>query len=286
MKNVAENFAGDEGIRRGRWGLERCVDIHCHCLPGVDDGPATLSESLALCQALVDDGVTTVIATPHQLGRYSERNEAKRIREHVSALNEQVESNGLGLNIVPGGDVRVDERICRLLEADRILTLADAGKYILLELPHEIFIDIEPLLVGLSALGIRAIISHPERHPILARSGSPARSALLRWLARSAYLQVTCASLLGDFGAPAEKAAWDFLASGWVCFVATDAHDLDGRRPRMKAAYHQIRDRLGEVTAKRVCIENPLRVLEGKEVVSTCCTNTRKWFERRIPATF
>lgn len=289
MNDVDENLAAAEKVGRGRPGREHYVDIHCHCLPGVDDGPATISESLSLCRALVDDGVTAVIATPHQLGRFSDRNESKHVRERVTALNEQLESNGIGLNIVPGGDVRVDERICQLVEADRILTLADDGKYILLELPHEIFIDIEPLLVGLSRLGIRAIISHPERHHVLAKSGpseSRTRSALLKWLARSAHIQLTAASLLGDFGAAAQQAAWHFLASGWACLVATDAHDLDGRRPRMKAAYHQIRARLGEATARRVCIENPLRVLDGTEVVSTCCTNTRNWIDARYPTTF
>jgi protein-tyrosine phosphatase len=277
MKNVMS----DETNKGGELERQRYVDIHCHCLAGLDDGPATMSESLSLCRALADDGVTTVMATPHQLGRFSGRNEAELVRERVVALNEQLEHSRISLNVVSGGDVRVDERICQLIEADRILTLADGGKYILLELPHEIFIDIEPLLVGLSTLGVRAIISHPERHPVIARPGSPARSALLRWLVRSAHIQLTAASLLGDFGATAQKAAWDFLTSGWACFVATDAHDLDGRRPRMKTAYQQIRVRLGEATAKRVCIENPLRVLESGEVLSTHYTDTRTWIDAR-----
>jgi protein-tyrosine phosphatase len=193
-----------------------------------------------------------------------------------------LKSNSIDLNIIPGGDVRVDERICQLIKADRILTLADGGKYILLELPHEVFIDIEPLLVELSMLGIRAIISHPERHPIIA--GQP--SVLLRWLAQSALIQVTCASLLGDFGTLAQRMAWYFLTLGWVCFVATDAHDLDGRRPRMKTSYHQIRTKLGDRMANRLCVENPLRVVEGREVLPTYYTNTRKWIDKRIPTTF
>jgi protein-tyrosine phosphatase len=282
MKNVDENSAGDERLSGERHRQEHYVDIHCHCLPGVDDGPDTMSESLALCRGLADDGVTTVMATPHQLGRFSGRNEAKEIRERVTALNGQLGSSGIGLTIVPGGDVRVDERISQLIEADRVLTLADGGKYILLELPHEIFIDIEPLLVELSTLGTRAIISHPERHPMIVRQPS----ALLRWLAHSAHVQVTAASLLGDFGTAVQQAAWRFLSLGWVGFVATDAHDLAGRRPRMRAAYHEIRARLGEETARRVCIENPQRVLEGGEVLLMGCTNTRKWIDRRIPTTF
>jgi protein-tyrosine phosphatase len=282
MKDVDKNLSDAEKIGYSTHGQEHYIDIHCHCLPGVDDGPATMSESLSLCRALVDEGVTTVIATPHQLGRFNNRNEAKRIRERVADLNSQLENNGIGLNVFPGGDVRIDERICQLIKADRILTLADGGKYILLELPHEVFIDIEPLLAELATLGIKAIISHPERHPVIA--GQP--SVLLKWLARSAYIQITCASLIGDFGVTAQKTAWHFLSLGWVCFVATDAHDLDGRRPRMKISYHQIRTKFGKDTADRVCIENPLRVVEGREVLLTNNTNTRKWIDERIPTTF
>lgn len=238
------------------------VDIHCHCLAGVDDGPATMDEALALCQRLTDDGVSVAVATPHQLGRFSDCNEASRIREAVSVLNEELRSNDIPLSVMPGGDVRVDERICQLLDDDRILTLADGGRYILLELPHEIFINIEPLLVELASQGVQAIISHPERHRVLARDPK----VLLKWLASGVYLQVTAGSLLGGFGSTAERAAWHFLSSGWVSFVATDAHDLHGRKPLMRAAFEQISARLGAVVARQVCIENPIRILEGQDI--------------------
>jgi protein-tyrosine phosphatase len=260
------------------------VDIHCHCLAGVDDGPATLSESLSLCRALVDDGVTDVIATPHQLGRFNNCNHAAQVREQVAALNAELESDGVGLNVLPGGDVRVDERICQLLDDDRILTLADGGRYILLELPHEVFIDVDPLLMELSSRGIQAIISHPERHPMIARSGGPAQSVLRGWLAHSACLQVTCGSLLGDFGPVAQEAAWCFLTWGWASLVATDSHDLDNRRPRMSAAFGRIAQRLGQDVARLVCIENPLRVVEGKEVSLACSKRERTWIDERVPS--
>ena len=78
------------------------IDIHCHCLSGVDDGPATKAEALALCQALVEDGVTTVIATPHQLGRFSDCNEATQIRDNVSVFNEELKANNIPLTTMPG----------------------------------------------------------------------------------------------------------------------------------------------------------------------------------------
>ena len=252
---------------------DRYVDIHCHCLPAIDDGPESLHESLVLCRALLEDGITDVIATPHQLGRFNDSNEAAYIREQVALVNEALKSNDIHLRLAPGGDVRVDERICRLIETDKILTLADQGKYILLELPHEIYIDIEPLLIELSSMGIQAIISHPERHPIIARQPD----LLLKWLARSAHLQVTCASLLGDFGSGPQKVAWHLLSLGWTSLVATDSHDVSGRRPRMSAAFDHISTRLGRAMARLVCVENPLRVLQGKEVFLARDVNTRKW---------
>ena len=241
---------------------EQFIDIHCHCLAALDDGPGTMAESLGLCRALAEDGIVTAIATPHQLGRYSQCNEAADIRGAVAALNEELKDNGIALNVMPGGDVRVDERICRLLEADKVLTLADGGKYILLELPHEVLIDIEPLLVDLSSMGVQAILSHPERHRGLA--GEP--DMLLRWLELSVHLQITAGSLLGDFGSTAQRSAWQYLESGWVSLVATDCHNLDGRGPRMAGAFDGIRGRLGLAAARLVCIENPLRVLQGRDI--------------------
>jgi len=258
----SENLTETEGGFVESSAQSQYIDIHCHCIAGVDDGPETTPESLALCRALADDGIGVVIATPHQLGRFSGSNEASHIRQAVSVLNEQLRHNEISLTVMPGGDVRVDERICQLLEADKILTLADGGRYILLELPHEIFIDIQPLLVGLASMGVQSIISHPERHRVLSKQPEK----LLKWLDSGAHLQITAASLLGEFGSSVQRAAWHFLVCGWVSFVATDAHDLYGRRPLMRAAFEDISARLGETTAREVCIANPLRVLEGKDI--------------------
>jgi len=282
IRTVNDNLTGAK--KRGAEGFGRCryIDIHCHCLPGIDDGPATRPEALALCRALIDDCVTAVIATPHQLGRFNNCNEAGHIREKVSVLNEDLKSNGIGLTVMPGADVRVDERICQLLKADKVLTLADGGKYILLELPHDVFINIEPLLEELSSVGIQAIISHPERHSFLMKQ--PA--ILPKWLKHSAHLQVTAASLLGDFGLIAQRAAWKFLSSGWASLVATDSHDLDGRRPRMSSAFEHISIKMGATIARRVCIENPLRVLKGQDLVSGYSINAGKCSDEKSPKWF
>lgn len=253
-RSVCEPISGD-----------KYVDIHCHCLPAVDDGPSTMSEALSLCRALVEDDICVVIATPHQLGRFSDCNESAEIREAVSVLNAELKSNGIALSVKAGGDVRVDERICQLLEVDKILTLADGNKYILLELPHQSFIDIEPLLIELSSRGIESIISHPERH--IGLSGEP--EILLKWLKHPVHLQITASSLLGEFGSKALESAWHLLSSGLAVLVATDSHDLSGRKPSMKAAFERISSQLGPAVARLVCIENPSRVLKGCAIAPT-----------------
>jgi protein-tyrosine phosphatase len=243
--------------RLARFGAAQCVDIHCHCLPGVDDGPGTLEEAVALCRALVADGVTTAVATPHQLGRYDLRNGGPDVRKAVAALREALAREGVPLAVEPGADVRVDERLPQLLESGHVLTLADTGKFVLLELPHETFIDPLPLIRLLVARGVRPIVSHPERHRHVSREPQ----LVVPWLKAGALLQVTSGSLTGEFGNSAERCAWDLLSSAAVAFVASDAHGATNRPPRMTAAMDLIERRLGRDVAARVCVENPAKVL-------------------------
>lgn len=247
------------------------TDIHCHCLPDIDDGPEDMAKAIELCRGLFDDGMKTVIATPHQLGRYGDFNTAGDIREKVAELNDQLRAENINLSIVPGADVRVDERLCKLIDEDMVLTLGDTGEYILLELPHEIFIDIEPLLSELSAKGVRPIVSHPERHRAIANNPE----LMDRWFRHCTYLQITAGSLVGNFGGSAQKAAWYFLKSGLAHLVATDSHNLIGRRPCMREAFESIKNELGESVAELVCVVNPLKVLNGEHIDSTMFSNCR-----------
>jgi protein-tyrosine phosphatase len=273
MDGIAGNLAEFGSPVAGPSGDGSYVDVHCHCLPFIDDGPQTMTEAVALCRALVADGVGTVVATAHQLGRFGDANDAVKIRDNVRLLHSELCRRGIGLTVLAGADVRVDERICQLLQADRILTVADGGRYILLELPDEVFIDILPLLQELSAAGVQAIISHPERHRVLAQQ--PA--VLHQWVCCSACLQITAGSLLSDFGCTVQKAAWGLLESNLVCVVATDAHDLNKRRPRMRAAFERISRKLGPGVARALCIENPARILEGCHISAAAFTELRNF---------
>ena len=243
------------------FGAEHCVDIHCHCLPGLDDGPSTLDEAVALCRALVADGITAAVATPHQLGRYDLQNGATEVRQAVARLREALAAEAVPLRVEPGADVRVDERLGRLLDLGHVLTLADGGAYVLLELPHETYIEPLPLLRALVARGLRPVVSHPERHEHVARRPK----LVVPWLRHGATLQVTAGSLAGDFGSSAERCAWDLVTAGSVAFVASDAHGANRRPPRMTAAIELIERRLGRAAAWRMCVDNPVRVLAAPQ---------------------
>ena len=262
--------AEDSPLKSHSW--QKFTDIHCHCLPGLDDGPATMAEALVLCRMLYEEGFTTVVATPHQLGRFEHSNDATKVKGAVRSLNNEIKNNRISLKVVPGGEVRVDERICQLLKIDKILTLADGDKYILLELPFQIFIDIEPLLIELASMGIQSVISHAERiAPLVARP-----EMVRKWLECSTHLQITAASLVGDFGPEVQKVALSFIESGKATLVATDSHNTNLRRPRMRAAYELISTRFGEDLAKLVCVENPSRIVNGQNILSVSLYDQQK----------
>jgi protein-tyrosine phosphatase len=246
--------------------VPRCVDVHCHVLPGLDDGPSTLDDALDLCDALVDDGITTVIATPHQLGAYDGVNTAAVIRNAVRELTAELAREEITLEIYPGADVRVDERLAKLVDDDRVLTAADRRRHLLLELPHELFVNPLPAIVELGRRGIQVILTHPERHRYL--HAETDRIAV--WVAAGAALQVTAGSLLGDFGPRANHDAWRLVHAGLVSLIATDAHDSERRPPQLTTAYDVLTAEVGPEASRVLCLENPWRVFQGEPL--TACS--------------
>ncbi|HZK80815.1 MAG TPA: CpsB/CapC family capsule biosynthesis tyrosine phosphatase, partial [Humisphaera sp.] len=176
-------------LRLSAFNVAACPDVHCHCLPGLDDGPQTLADAIALCRALADDGITAVVASPHQMGRYDGRNSPLEIRQAVADLTAALKAERIFLNIHPGADVRIDERLGDLLDRDQVSTIADHGKYLLLELPHDTMIDPLEVIGALRSRGVTSIVTHPERHPYL----GPKPGLGIPWIEAGAMFQVTAA---------------------------------------------------------------------------------------------
>lgn len=238
------------------------VDIHCHCLPGIDDGPADMAQAVALCRKLGAEGVRTVVASPHQLGPYAHQNTAARIQPLREALQRELAAAGVELMVLAGADVRVEDELLELLDRGEIVTIDNKRKWILLEMPNTLALDITPILEGLKARGIHAVLTHPERYDWV----DGVFKHILRW--RQAYgmlLQITAGSFVGAFGPLSQRRAWQWLESGLVDVVASDAHDVQRRPPLLQAAWDAISSRCGEKVAQRVMCSAPAQVIGTAE---------------------
>lgn len=242
---------------QARFKADRVAEVHCHCLPDLDDGPRDWAASIELCRMMHGQGVTHVVATPHQFGQYDGCYTAAQIRQRVTDLNAQLAGNQIAIKVFPGADVRLDERIPTLLRSGQVLTLADEGRYMLLELIPAIELDPLPLIVQLVGQGVTPIITHPERVAWLERRAS----LLMRWVEAGAAIQVTSGALLGDFGSRVRASAWEMLRLPGLMVVASDAHNASRRPPRLAAAAQAIEHELGYDFARRVCIENPVGLI-------------------------
>jgi protein-tyrosine phosphatase len=241
--------------------LEPFVDIHCHLVPDIDDGAKTWEESLAMARMAVADGIDTIVVTPHQLGAYG-HNTGDVIRARTRQLQQFLNSHDVPLRVLPGGDVRIEAEMIAKLRTGEVMTLADRRKHVLLELPHELYFPLEPVLDELASIGMVGILSHPERNQGILKN----REVLEPLVARGCLMQVTAGSLMGTFGPHCQHLSEWMLERGLVHFVATDAHSPKTRRPLMGRAFERVADLTDWDSAVEFCCRNPEAVALGKDV--------------------
>jgi protein-tyrosine phosphatase len=236
------------------------IDIHCHILPGIDDGPLQLEESIAMCRMAEREGASVLVATPHQ------RHPAwwNCDRGKLLALLEELQKElGESPRLLPGAEIRADAGLLSALEdlpASGVLPLA-GSRYLLVELDrHELVGDPVELVHELAVAGWQPILAHPEHFGWLL-----AQPRLIeRLVARGALLQITGASLVGGFGRRAQQACRFLLDAGWVHFVASDSHGVDRRPPGLKAAFAALEQGWGRETAQALTSGNPSAVIENR----------------------
>lgn len=244
--------------------LPAFVDIHCHLLPQIDDGARDWEESLAMARLAASEGIRTVIATPHQLGNYG-RNRGEAIRSQTAALGQLLADHSVPLEVLPGADVRIEPDLVSKIRDGDVLTLADQRRYVLLELPHEIYLPLDRLLGELAAAGMIGILSHPERN-----QGILAQPRVLDGLRdRGGLMQITAGSLVGTFGPRSQAMAERMVVQGLVDFVATDAHGAKARRPLMRRAFQRVAQLAGAEAASRLCSTNPACIVANRKLPGT-----------------
>ena len=210
------------------------IDIHCHLLPGIDDGPPTVEAALALAQALVEDGITHVVVTPHVFPGRFENRRSSILEEHARFVVLLAEAK-IELEVICAGEVRLTPEVLDLLALDELPFLGQVAQYrtLLLEMPDgQVPLGALNFVRYLLAHYVRPVIAHPERN----RGVMASLDRLQPLIDEGCYVQVTAGSLVGQFGARAQAVAAELLERCWVQAVASDAHNLTGRRPRMRDA--------------------------------------------------
>lgn len=238
------------------------IDLHCHILPGLDDGPSSVEEALEMCRIAVEDGIRTIVATPHMLnGMFQVDRQA--VLESVQGLSRNLRKEAIPLQILAGADVHLDQSVPACLARGELVTVADLGRHLLLELPQDIVPEgAAELLFQIQLKGVTPIITHPERNVAIQQNPS-----ILHDLIRAGSLtQITAGSLTGDFGSRARRCSLRLLTSGTVHLVSTDAHNTGRRPPRLSEARKVVEEEAGREEAERVFQERPARILEGAHV--------------------
>lgn len=207
------------------------IDLHCHLIPGVDDGPATLAESLDLARAMVAGGTRIAVATPHIDDRWQV--DALSVPGRVAELRVAIAAEGIDLVVLAGGEVALT-RLPEMDEAQLDAVRLGAGPYILLESPHTgSASDFDHLILAMARDGVPIMLAHPERCPTFLRHPHK----LVRLVEAGVLCSVTAGALLGRFGRPAYELVVALLREGMVHDVASDAHDVRRRGPDLTAGF-------------------------------------------------
>jgi protein-tyrosine phosphatase len=236
------------------------VDIHHHLLPGLDDGSRSMEMSLAMANEAVADGITHVVCTPHANHHF--RFDPEKNAELFARLQDSVRAQfGDQLTLGLGCDFHLMFENIQDAQQHPDKYTINGHSYLLVEFANSaIPPNTGQTFYELALAGMRPIITHPERNPILARQ--PERMA--PWLQAGALVQVTASSLTGRFGPVAERVGQWLVARRWAHFLASDAHNTSSRPPHLRLAYDWVTEHHGEAEAERLCVTNPRAAFYGE----------------------
>ena len=218
---------------------QQMIDLHSHILPGIDDGARSDAESLEILKMAVDQGIDTVVVTPHYDHRYT--NETSHILTQTERLQQLVLENGLKVQLLPGQEIRMYSELLVDYRLGKLLTLAHS-RYLLIEFPaNDIPSCTEPLFYELEMMGIKPVIAHPERN--LEFLQTPEK--LYRLVQRGALTQLTAGSVLGLFGKQVQKFSYQLIDADLVHVLASDVHNMEKRPFNLGEGYDLIFQKYG-----------------------------------------
>ncbi|MBZ5513521.1 MAG: exopolysaccharide biosynthesis protein [Acidobacteriia bacterium] len=253
------------------------IDIHCHPLSGVDDGPRSFEISVEMCRIAAADGITHLVATPHSNYEYPYNAEANRTK-----LAELQAAIGDVPKLLLGCDFHLSyENIQQAVEGRTQFTI-NGTHYLLVELGEQFIPEqIDRVFYEIQCADLIPILTHPERHPLLQRRPE----LLYHWVTRGCLVQVTAKSYTGGFGRRAQRFSEQWLEQNLIHFFASDAHDPRYRPPILSECYRKVEETRGKEVAELLLEENPRAAIEGRPLASTwepieprLLKRKRRWF--------
>lgn len=236
------------------------VDVHCHILPGIDDGAKDTGISLRMVETARDDGIDAIVATPHFMEGSLDCPDSSEILKLVEIANNRNKELDIDLEILPGCEAYISPCMTEMVEKGQILTL-NHSRYVLIELPMgSIPPYTENVIFELQLKGFIPIIAHPERN----RQFLKDMNLLSGLVEKGAQVQMNTGSLMGVFGGDVRKKAIELIKGNMVSCIATDAHTVMTRPPKMESAFAFTGEIAGRDAAERLFIENPQRIIENQ----------------------
>ena len=241
--------------------MNQFVDIHCHILPGVDDGSQTPEETKAMLQKAWDEGIQIMVATPHY-HKQRGKNDIELIKKQLLLTRKLAKEVNPKMQICLGMEIYYGEDVPELLKEGRVVSIRKS-RYILVEFsPGDEFQYILNAVRKLKMSGHTVIIAHIERYNCLRKDISNVE--YLREM--GAYLQVNTGSITGSYGRSVKKFLREVLKAHLVQLVGTDAHGSERRTPKMQEAYKEVVKRCGEEYADQIFGQNAKKVLRNEEI--------------------
>lgn len=248
------------------------IDIHCHILPGLDDGSKDIDQSIEMVMQAEAQGIRSIIATPHHANELY-RNESEQVLPMLERLNEALEQRNLSPRILPGQEIRVYGEILNDYRQGRLLTLA-GSRYLLLELPTmQIPVQVLNLIDQLRMLGVIPIIAHPERN--FAIFQNPNRLSEL--VERGALSQLTAHSIAGKRGKKLQDFCLDLCKQQLIHFIASDAHNVSNRGFILREAYEAVNRTLGN-EYRNYYLENSEKLVDDLPIEKLILEKPKKKF--------
>lgn len=238
------------------------IDIHCHILPDTDDGPETIDESLEMCRMAASEGIETIVVTPHfRPGKHEPS--SGEIYRRIELLTCRIKQDGIGIRLLPGADVRITPELSDHLRNIEHLTINKTGRYFLAEFPSTaVPPDWENFLLSFVGAGIIPVITHPERSSWFLNNPD----ALYNVVSKGVLVQITAMSLTGGFGDDAQEFCVFLLEHNLAHVIATDAHSVAHRPPRLKEAVELATEIIGRERAESLVSSTPAAIIEGKPI--------------------